>query len=99
MPTYGYKCQKCNHEFEVLQKMSDDPVTVCPTCDGPVKRVFHPVGIIFKGSGFYTTDYKRQPNPAAPAKPANGDSSSKSNEKADKKDSPKKNPTQEKTAK
>lgn len=60
MPTYGYKCKKCANEFDVLQKMTDKPVADCPECGGPVKRVFHPVGIIFKGSGFYTTDNKKK---------------------------------------
>lgn len=99
MPTYGYKCRECNQEFEVFQKMSDDPVTECPTCGGPVKRVFHPVGIIFKGSGFYTTDYKRQPNQTTPAKPANGDSTPEPKEKNKKKDSSAKNPAPEPAAK
>ncbi|MDP1808347.1 MAG: zinc ribbon domain-containing protein [Actinomycetota bacterium] len=60
MPTYGYRCQKCANEFDVVQKMTDKPVTKCPKCGGPVKRMFHPVGIIFKGSGFYTTDNKKK---------------------------------------
>lgn len=65
MPTYGYKCRECETEFDVVQKINDDPPKECPKCGGPVKRVFHPVGIIFKGSGFYTTDYKnKQTNPA-----------------------------------
>lgn len=71
MPTYGYRCQKCADEFDVFQKMNDDPVTECPKCGGAVKRMFHPVGIIFKGSGFYTTDYKNKSTKPAPveAKP------------------------------
>ena len=56
MPTYEYRCKK-GHTFEVMQRMSDDPVVSCQTCDAPVQRVFHPVAVHFKGSGFYNTDY------------------------------------------
>jgi putative FmdB family regulatory protein len=56
MPIYEYRCQQ-GHKFEVLQRMSDDPVLTCETCDAPVERVFHPVAVHFKGSGFYNTDY------------------------------------------
>jgi putative FmdB family regulatory protein len=56
MPIYEYRCQQ-GHTFEVLQRMSDDPVLTCETCDAPVERVFHPVAVHFKGSGFYNTDY------------------------------------------
>ncbi|MGZ5337152.1 MAG: FmdB family zinc ribbon protein [Solirubrobacterales bacterium] len=56
MPIYEYKCEN-GHLFEVVQKMSDDPVTVCEQCGAPVERVFHPVAVHFKGSGFYSTDY------------------------------------------
>ncbi len=56
MPTYKYRCKKCGHEFEVRQRMSDDPLTECPVCGGHVRRVVGSVGIVFKGSGFYVTD-------------------------------------------
>lgn len=56
MPTYRYKCNKCGHEFEVRQRMSDDPLSECPVCGGGVRRVVGSVGIVFKGSGFYVTD-------------------------------------------
>ncbi|MDX6617018.1 MAG: hypothetical protein QOD60_2109, partial [Solirubrobacterales bacterium] len=56
MPIYEYKCEN-GHLFEALQKMADDPLTVCEQCGAPVQRVFHPVAVHFKGSGFYTTDY------------------------------------------
>ncbi len=58
MPIYGYKCTQCGHEFEVQQKFSDEPLQVCPKCQGKLNKVFYPAGVIFKGSGFYTTDYK-----------------------------------------
>jgi putative FmdB family regulatory protein len=59
LPTYEYRCRK-GHTFEVIQSMSDDPITACTECRAPVERVFHPVAVHFKGSGFYTTDYGRK---------------------------------------
>jgi putative FmdB family regulatory protein len=56
MPIYEYRCEN-GHTFEVMQRMTDDPVSVCQTCEAPVQRVFHPVAVHFKGSGFYNTDY------------------------------------------
>ena len=56
MPIYEYRCEN-GHLFEVMQKMTDNPVTICETCEAPVQRVFHPVAVHFKGSGFYNTDY------------------------------------------
>lgn len=56
MPIYEYKCDK-GHAFEVTQRMADDPITVCATCGAPVQRVFHPIAVHFKGSGFHNTDY------------------------------------------
>ena len=56
MPIYEYRCEK-GHTFEVMQKMTDDPVSACSTCEAPVQRVFHPVAVHFKGKGFYNTDY------------------------------------------
>jgi putative FmdB family regulatory protein len=56
MPIYEYRCEE-GHLFEVMQKITDDPVTSCETCGAPVQRVFHPVAVHFKGSGFYNTDY------------------------------------------
>lgn len=56
MPTYEYECTACGHNFELVQKFSDDPVTQCPECAGRVRKIFHPAGIIFKGEGWYATD-------------------------------------------
>jgi putative FmdB family regulatory protein len=56
MPIYEYRCER-GHTFEVMQKMTDDPVLVCTRCEAPVQRVFHPVAVHFKGKGFYNTDY------------------------------------------
>jgi putative FmdB family regulatory protein len=59
MPIYEYRCDR-GHTFEARQSITDDPLTSCTTCDAPVQRVFHPVAVHFKGSGFYTTDYGRK---------------------------------------
>ncbi len=56
MPIYEYRCEN-GHTFEVMQRMTDDPVSTCSTCEAPVQRVFHPVAVHFKGKGFYNTDY------------------------------------------
>ncbi|MCH7691720.1 MAG: zinc ribbon domain-containing protein [candidate division Zixibacteria bacterium] len=61
MPTYEYKCRKCRHEFEEFQSILAEPVKVCPSCNGQVERIISGgAGLIFKGSGFYITDYKRK---------------------------------------
>lgn len=57
MPTYEYQCKSCDHRFEIWQKMSDEPLTVCPECKGAIRRILFPAGIVFKGSGFYKTDH------------------------------------------
>jgi putative FmdB family regulatory protein len=59
MPIYEYRCHN-GHQFEVFQAISDPPVTACQECGAPVERVFHPIAVHFKGSGFYTTDYARK---------------------------------------
>ncbi len=58
MPTYQYACHTCGHQFEIRQRFSEDPLTECPACSGHIRRIINPVGIIFKGSGFYITDNK-----------------------------------------
>ncbi len=57
MPIYGYRCSNCGHEFEIQQRMSDQALKACPECQGKLNKILYPVGISFKGSGFYTTDY------------------------------------------
>jgi len=57
MPTYEYLCQTCSHRFETWQKMTDDPLTTCPECESPIRRVLYPASVVFKGSGFYKTDH------------------------------------------
>jgi putative FmdB family regulatory protein len=59
MPIYEYRCER-GHTFEVMQRMTDDPLVSCSTCEAPVQRVFHPVAVHFKGSGFYNTDYGKK---------------------------------------
>ena len=87
MPFYEYRCEK-GHVFEVMQKMTDDPVTACETCSAPVQRVFHPVAVHFKGSGFYNTDYGKKGSKAAEKSSDAGSSSdSSSNSKPEKKKS------------
>jgi putative FmdB family regulatory protein len=56
MPTYAYACTACDHRFEAVQSFSDDALSVCPECDGRLRKVFGSVGVVFKGSGFYRTD-------------------------------------------
>lgn len=56
MPTYEYACTECDHSFEQVQSFSDDALTVCPQCQGRLRKVFNAVGVVFKGSGFYRTD-------------------------------------------
>ena len=56
MPTYQYACTDCGHEFEQFQSFSDDTLTVCPQCDGRLRKLFNAVGVVFKGSGFYRND-------------------------------------------
>jgi putative FmdB family regulatory protein len=64
MPTYEYECVQCGHVFELFQTFGEEPVSVCPQCQGRVRRVFYPVGIIFKGTGWHITDYSRRRNPS-----------------------------------
>lgn len=77
MPTYEYRCEN-GHTFEVIQSMSDDPVQTCEVCGAPVERVFHPVAVHFKGSGFYTTDYKSKTSSSNDGDSSSSDSGSSS---------------------
>jgi putative FmdB family regulatory protein len=77
MPIYEYRCEN-GHTFEVMQRMTDDPLASCSTCGAPVQRVFHPVAVHFKGSGFYNTDYGKKKAPASDSKPSESKSSSDS---------------------
>jgi putative FmdB family regulatory protein len=82
VPTYQYACTECGEQLEVVQKFSDDPLTVCPACEGRLRKVFSPVGIVFKGSGFYRTD-SRSGNGSAPKEKAGDSSSSSADAKTD----------------
>ncbi len=84
MPIYEYRCKK-GHEFEVIQRMSDDPVTECEECGAPVERIFNPVAVHFKGSGFYTTDYARSSKGGQGSGKESDSGSSKSESKSEKK--------------
>jgi len=59
VPTYGYRCEKCGNEYDVWQRMSDEPGAACPSCGGEGRRLFFPAGIVFKGGGFYKTDSRK----------------------------------------
>jgi putative FmdB family regulatory protein len=63
MPIYLYECESCGMRFERMQRMSEEPLTECPECEGHVHRVIQPVGVIFKGSGFYITDNRQVSSP------------------------------------
>jgi putative FmdB family regulatory protein len=76
MPTYEYECTKCRRHFERHQRITDAPIETCPECGGPVRRVFYPVGVIFKGSGFYVTDNRRGSNGTARSSRKDSDTSS-----------------------
>lgn len=85
MPTYQYVCTACGHAFEKYQSFSEDSLTVCPVCDGALRKVYNSVGIVFKGSGFYSTDSKSSPSSLQPssedkhdAKPAASEAASSS---------------------
>ena len=89
MPIYEYRCER-GHTFEVMQRMTDDPLASCSTCGAPVQRVFHPVAVHFKGSGFYNTDYGKKKAGAASdagAKSESGSSESKSSDSKSSSDS------------
>ncbi|MGW5401017.1 FmdB family zinc ribbon protein [Streptomyces sp. NPDC003952] len=76
MPTYQYQCTECGEGLEAVQKFTDDALTVCPSCDGRLKKVFSAVGIVFKGSGFYRNDSRGSSSSSTPAsKPASAPAS------------------------
>lgn len=67
MPTYQYACTECGHSFEQFQSFSEDALTVCPECDGRLRKLFNAVGVVFKGSGFYRTDSRSGSSSSTPA--------------------------------
>ncbi|MFE7792490.1 FmdB family zinc ribbon protein [Streptomyces sp. NPDC057460] len=88
MPTYQYQCTECGEGLEAVQKFTDDALTVCPNCEGRLKKVFSAVGIVFKGSGFYRNDSRGSSSSSAPASAkASGSASSTSSTGSDSKSS------------
>lgn len=87
MPTYEYRCKSCGHEFEEFQTMSSDPLTICPKCAKPTLRrlMSSGVGLVFKGSGFYVTDYKKSKTSSSSSRKLKSKPDSKSESKPDSK--------------
>jgi putative FmdB family regulatory protein len=81
VPTYEYVCASCGNHFDTVQSFSDPPLQRCEICGGQIRRVFHPAGILFKGSGFYSTDNRRAGSGGSKAKP--GEKAERSGEKAE----------------
>jgi putative FmdB family regulatory protein len=86
VPIYEYRCEN-GHEFEAFQNMTDDPVSECEVCGAPVQRVFSPVAVHYKGSGFYTTDYARKGKSGDGAKADTKSDSTSDSKKSDSKSS------------
>ncbi len=82
MPTYQYACADCADRLEVVQRFTDDPLTVCVSCGGRLRKIFSPVGIVFKGSGFYRTDSRSGQKSSEPAAASANGSDSKKPESA-----------------
>ncbi|WP_020525924.1 FmdB family zinc ribbon protein [Catelliglobosispora koreensis] len=82
MPTYQYACTACGHQLEAVQSFADEPLTVCPTCEGRLRKLFSGVGVVFKGSGFYRTDSRASSSSSTPASSSSkSESSTKSESK------------------
>ena len=85
MPTYEYACKNCKEHVEVVQSFKDEPLTTCPSCGGPLRKVFGSIGISFKGSGFYKTDSRKSDSVTSSASSASSsDKATTSGEKTDK---------------
>ncbi|WP_316670083.1 FmdB family zinc ribbon protein [uncultured Propionibacterium sp.] len=82
MPTYQYHCNDCGNDLEVVQRFTDDALTVCPSCAGHLRKVYSAVGVVFKGSGFYATD-SRSKGASSSAVPATGHHGSGSSDSSD----------------
>lgn len=80
VPTYEYECTACGQHVEVFQRITEEPLTTCGACGGPLRKVFHPAGIVFKGSGFYATDNRSKPKTSTTSA-SSGESSSGSGSK------------------
>jgi putative FmdB family regulatory protein len=83
MPVYAYQCDECGVRFERRQSFSDAPINVCPECEGKVHRLIQPAGVIFKGSGFYSTDHRGGSRKSGESKTSKSDGESKSEVKSE----------------
>lgn len=88
MPTYEYACSTCGNHVEVFQKFSDEPLSVCGVCGGSLRKVFHPAGILFKGSGFYATDSRRSGKKSTSTESGSGSSTESSSSESKKTEKP-----------
>jgi len=89
VPTYEYSCNDCGHFFDTFQSFSDDSLTVCPACEGRLRKVFNAVGVVFKGAGFYRNDSRSQKSGAEPgAATTTKESPEKGSDKATKESKP-----------
>ena len=84
MPTYAYACRDCDHRFEAVQSFSDDSLTICPECQGSLRKVFNSVGVVFKGGGFYRNDSRAAASSSSPAAPSSDSASGSSGSGSDK---------------
>lgn len=100
MPTYSYKCDNCSHAFTIRQSIKDDPLSECSECGGKVRRLISGnTGLIFKGSGFYLTDYARKNSSTANGKNGSSTEKSKKNSETKKASDPKTSKTEKSNAK
>ena len=98
MPTYGYQCNDCKHEFSVFQAMKDDPIAICPECEGTVKRLLYPVGIVFKGSGWYINDSRKPEKAEGSGEKTEANKDGNAGDKSGASDSPKTETTGDKSS-
>jgi putative FmdB family regulatory protein len=84
LPTYQYACTECGHAFEKVQSFSEDSLTVCPECEGRLRKVFNAVGVVFKGSGFYRTDSRADSKKSSTTNGTKSDTSSGDSSPGDK---------------
>jgi len=102
VPTYEYACSTCGNHVEVVQRFSDEPLSVCGVCGGSLRKVFHPAGILFKGSGFYATDSRRSGKKStesgSTSSAGSSDGGSSESKKAEKPAPPASTSTKEKSA-
>jgi len=97
MPTYEYRCKECGEPLEVVQAFTDDPLTECPACGGPLRKVFGNIGITFKGSGFYKTDSRSKSSASRSSDSSSSESSGKSEGSGDSKSDSSKSDTKSDT--